>query len=134
MTQRTTRSIRFTTVLATVGALTLGACGSDGDSGGSSEAFCDSLLAINEASDDISDDDGLALLRTAADDAPSEISQQMEEFVDLFEELLSFDQENATEEQITEFTERAENFDETSADIEAFATENCPNLPDDFFD
>ena len=118
--------------LATSGTLALAACG--GGSGRSStEAFCDDLLAVNEASDDISDEDGLALLQAAADSAPSEISREMDGFVEMFEQVLAFDVAAATDEEMAEFTNSAPDFEESTTKIEEFATENCPDLPADFF-
>jgi len=133
MRRRTSRPIRLAIGLTTCATLALAACG--GDSGeGSTEAFCDDLLAINEAGDDISDEEGLALLQSAADSAPSEISSEMDGFVEMFEQLLAFDVAAATDEEMAEFTNSAPDFEESNTKIEEFATENCPDLPADFFE
>jgi len=137
MRQRTPPPIRLAIGLATCATLAFAACGGDSDGGsdgGSTEAFCDDLLAINEASDDISDEDGLALLQSAADSAPSEISSEMDGFVEMFEQLLAFDAAAATDEELAEFTASAPDFEESTTKIEEFATENCPDLPADFFE
>ena len=133
MRQRASRPIRLAMGLAASGTLALAACGGD-SGGGSTEAFCDDLLAVNEASDDISDEDGLALLQAAADSAPSEISSEMEGFVEMFEQLLAFDVAAATDEEMAEFTNSAPDFEESTTKIQEFATENCPDLPADFFE
>jgi len=123
----------FAIGLTTCATLALAACG--GDSGGdSTEAFCDDLLAINEASDGMSDEDSVALFQAAADSAPNEISSEMGQFVDLLEQLLAFDEETATDEELTELADSAADLDESSTKIDAFATENCPDLPADFFE
>ena len=132
MRQRASRPIRLAMGLAASGTLALAACGGD-SGGGSTEAFCDDLLAVNEASDDISDEDGLALLQAAADSAPSEISSEMDEFVAMFEQVLAFDVAAATDEEMAEFTNSAPDFEKSTTKIEEFATENCPDLPADFF-
>ena len=133
MRRRTSPPIRLAIGLTTCATLALAACG--GDSGGrSTDAFCDDLLAINEADDDISDEDGLALLQSAADSAPSEISSEMDGFVEMFEQLLAFDAAAATDEELAEFTANAPDFEESTTKIEEFATDNCPDLPADFFE
>jgi hypothetical protein len=53
--------------------------------------------------------------------------------VDAFEQLLSFDAEAASEEQMGEFLEIAAGVDEASTRVEEFAAENCPDLPADVF-
>jgi hypothetical protein len=135
MRRQTSRPIRLALGLAACTTLALAACGgdSDGDSEGGTEAFCADLLALNEAPDDISDDEGVALLQTAADSAPDEISSEMNEFVDQFERLLAFDEAAATDEELAEFAASMANFDESTTKIEEFAKANCPDLPDDFF-
>ena len=131
MRRRTSPPIRLTIGLTTCATLALAACGGD-SGGGSTEAFCDDLLAI--ASDDISDEDSVALFQAAADSAPSEISSEMGQFVDLLERLLAFDEETATDEEMTALADSAADLDESGTKIEAFAAENCPDLPADFFE
>jgi len=121
-------------VLAASGALSLTACGGDSDSSASTEAFCDDLLAINQASEDISDEDALDLIQGAEDSAPSEISEEMSVFVSWLEQGLTFDAATASEEDLAGFDDMATDFEKSLAEIEAFAKENCTNLPDDFFD
>jgi len=135
MRRRTSPPIRLAIGLTTCATLALAACGGDsgGDSGGT-EAFCDDLLAINEASDGMSDEDSVALFQAAADSAPNEISSEMGQFVDLLEQLLAFDEETATDAEMTSLADSAAALDASSTKIDAFATENCPDLPADFFE
>jgi hypothetical protein len=148
MRQPTSRPLRLAIALAASGALALTACGSDSDSdsdssssaesrsgassSGSPEAFCVDLLAISEAPDDLDNEAGLALLQAAAASAPSEISDDMNQLTDSFELLLSFD-EDATDDEMAEFSERAEAIEAASLKIEDYARDNCPDLPADFF-
>ena len=135
MRQRTSQPIRLAIGLTTCATLALAACGGDsgGDSGGgNTEAFCDDLLAI--ASDGMSDEDSVALFQAAADSAPNEISSEMGQFVDLLEQLLAFDEETATDAEMTSLADSAAALDASSTKIDAFATENCPDLPADFFE
>jgi hypothetical protein len=136
MYSRTPRPTRLVLALAAGGALVLGACGSDGDGGGggSTEAFCEQITQLAESSDDTTDEQNLAALQGVADAAPSEISDEMDELVSAFEELQSFDPEAASEEQLAEFLEIANGLDEASSTIEAFALENCPDIPTDLFE
>ena len=135
MRRRTSQPVRLAIGLTTCATLALAACGGDsgGDSGGgSTEAFCDDLLAIT--SDDFSDEDSVALFQAAADSAPSEISSEMGQYVDLLERLLTFDEETATDEEMTSLADSIADLDESGTKIEAFAAENCPDLPADLFE
>ena len=58
----------------------------------------------------------------------------MNELVDGFEQLQSFDAEAASEEEMGEFLAVAGSLDEASTAVEEFALENCPDLPADLFD
>jgi hypothetical protein len=136
MRQRTSRPIRLAMGLATSATLVLAACGSDSDSSdssGSTEAFCDDVLAIGDLGEDTTEEDGLAAFRTAADSAPSEISDEMNQFVDLLVRLQEFGEE-PTEEDIADITEVSAELEELSLKVEEFSKENCPDLPADFFD
>ena len=79
------------------------------------------------------EEENLAALQSLADAAPSEISDEMNELVDGFEQLQSFDPEAASDEEMTEFLAIAGSLDEASTAIEEFALENCPDLPADLF-
>ena len=131
---RRRRSRATTLALAASTTLALVACGSDdGGGGGSTEAFCDEIEALAATGDDMSDAENLAALQSVADAAPGEIADDMDELVDAFERLQSFDPEAASEEEMADFMDLAADLDEPSARIEEFAMENCPDLPDDFF-
>ena len=139
MRRRTSPPIRLAIGLTTCATLALAACGGDsvGDSGGrSTEAFCDDLLALTSdgASDGVSDEDSVALFQAAADSAPNEISSEMGQYVDLLERLLTFDEETATEEEMTSLADSIADLDQSGTKIEAFAAENCPDLPADLFE
>jgi hypothetical protein len=128
------RSHRPWLALAAGAVLTLAACGSDdGGAGGSTGAFCDEMASLAASGDDTSDAENLAALQSVADAAPSEISDEMDQLVDAFEKLQSFDPEAASEEEMADFMALASDLDEPSARIEEYAKENCPDLPDDFF-
>jgi hypothetical protein len=57
----------------------------------------------------------------------------MDQLVEAFEQLQSFDPEAATEDEIAEFVAIAEGLDEAGATVEDFTRDNCPDLPADFF-
>jgi imidazolonepropionase-like amidohydrolase len=144
MRPRTTRPIRRATGLIAAVALALAACGSDGDAGGgddeaggvsssSTEAFCEAIQALAESSDDTSGSERLASLQSVADAAPDEISSEMDELVAGFEQVLSFDPEAASEEEMTDFLAMADGLDGAGTAVEEFALENCPDLPADVF-
>jgi hypothetical protein len=135
MRRRAPRPIRLAVGLAAVSALTLASCGSDGDGDASStEAFCEMITALSDSGDDTTDDEGLlAEFRSIADVAPEEISDEMDQLVEAFEQLQSFDPEAATEDEIAEFVAIAEGLDEAGATVEEFTRDNCPDLPADFF-
>ena len=133
MRERTTRPTRRATGLVATAALVLAACGSDDDAGGNTDAFCEEIQALAESSDDTSEAESLAALQSVADAAPDEISGAMNELVAGFEQLLSFDPEAASEEEMTDFLAIAGGLDEASTAVEEFALENCPGLPADVF-
>jgi hypothetical protein len=131
-----TRTIRLGFTLAVGALLTLTACGDDdgaGGGGGSTEAFCEEITAVAESDDEGSQEANLAAIQAVADAAPSEIADEMNQLVDAFEQLQSFDPQAASEEQMAEFLEIAEGVEETSEAIEEYAIENCPDLPADLF-
>ncbi len=124
------RSTRLSAVLA-VAALSLAACADDDASGGDdAEAFCTALAELADAPDG-SDEENLALLREVGETAPSEIGDEWDALVDGFETLQNLDA--ATEEDIADFEEVLADFDAANVAVEAYAIENCPNLPPEFF-
>jgi hypothetical protein len=133
MRLRASRTTRLATCLAAGAALTLAACGSDDGGGGSTEAFCEEMTALAESGDNTTEEQDLAALRSAAEAAPGEISDEMDELVEGLEQLQSFDADAASEEEMTEFLAIAGSLDEASTTVEQFAKENCPDLPADFF-
>lgn len=140
MRPRAPRPTRVLIGLAACGALALAACGSDGDSdsGGASggndvEAFCAALFETTEADLDTTEEEDLEILRSIAAAAPGEVSDAMDTLVDTFEQLLGFDFENASEEEMAEFEQLLPTFEEATATVESYASDNCPDLPEDFF-
>lgn len=128
----TLRATRRLIGVSTVGLLSLAACGSD-DAGGSDEAFCTKLAAAAEADADMTDEESLALFKSLAASAPGAISEDFDTMVDLFTEFRDFDAANATADQMAEFEATMTDFSQASDNIEAYATENCPDLPDSVF-
>jgi hypothetical protein len=135
MHPRTPPSIRRATGLIAATALVMAACGSDSDGGGGdgTGAFCEEIQALAESSDDTSEAESLAALQSVADAAPDEISSEMNQLVAGFEQLLSFDPEAASEEEMTDFLAMADGLDEASTAVEEYALANCPDLPADVF-
>jgi hypothetical protein len=124
------RSRRVGVVLA-VGALSLAACGDDDTSGGDdAEAFCTALADLADAPDG-GDEANLALLREVGETAPSDISDEWDALVEGFETLQNLDA--ATEDDIADFEEVLADFDAANVAVEAYAIENCPDLPPEFF-
>ena len=126
--------------MAIGGTLALTACGggdSGDDGGGSSgrntEAFCDEIVALAESADDATSDQLLASTRAVADVAPDEISDEMDQLVDGFEQLQAFDPRTASDEEMGRFVAMADELEVASAAIEDFATEHCSDLPADLF-
>ncbi len=138
-----THATRVALCLAAGATLTLVACGSDGGGGGggddegggnaSTEAFCEKISELAEPGDATTEDEDLAAIQAVADAAPSEISSEMDDLVNGFELLRTFDVEAASEEEMADFLAIADGLDEASTKVEEFATENCPGLPADFF-
>jgi len=124
--------MRLVVCIAAGGALTFAACGG-GDGGGDTEAFCEEIVRVSESGTDTTAAEDLAALQALADVAPSEISDQMDELVSVFEQVQSFDAEAASEEEMLDFMELAGSIEETGVEVEEFALENCPDLPDDIF-
>jgi hypothetical protein len=139
MRSRPARSTRILIALTACGSLALAACGSDGDSGGDSgggddvEAFCAALAESAESDLDTTEEEDLEQLQAIADAAPGEVSDAMDTLVDIFEQLQSIDFETATEDELAEFEELLPTFEEATAEVEDYARDNCPDLPDDFF-
>jgi hypothetical protein len=142
MRSRPARSTRILIALTACGSLALAACGSDGDgdSGGGSggggddvEAFCAALAESAESDLDTTEEEDLEQLQAIADSAPGEVSDAMDTLVDIFEQLQAIDFETATEDELAEFEELLPTFEEATAEVESYARDNCPDLPDDFF-
>jgi hypothetical protein len=134
MRSRVPRPPRILIGLASCVALALAACGSDGDSGGDDvEAFCDALAETTESDPDTTAAGDLEQLQAIADAAPSEVSDAMDTLVDIFEQLDAVDFENATEDELAEFEALLPTFEDATAEVESYARDNCPDLPDDFF-
>jgi len=122
--------------LTATAAFALAACGSDGDSsggGGSTDAFCEEMGVLAESGTDTTEAEDLAALQAVASAAPSEISDEVNQLVDAFQQLQAFDPESASEDEMADFLELASSIDEAGAAVEDFAKENCPDLPADFF-
>ena len=119
------------------GMLTLAACGSEegggGSGSGSTDAFCEEFTTFANFGDESTDERDLDALKATADAAPDEISDEMDQLVEAFERLRSFNPEAASEEELAEFLAIAEGLEEASATVEEFTMENCPDLPADFF-
>jgi hypothetical protein len=119
-----------------VGLLALGACGSDSDSNGdavSSEEFCDKLGELTAGDDnDTTSDDLKADLQNLADIAPDGVSDDMQAFVDLFNEMdaLSADQ---SEEAAAQITDMMDEIGELTSRLDSWSNENCPDLPENIF-
>jgi hypothetical protein len=133
MRQRARRPIRRAIGLTAGAALVLAACGSDSGGGTSTEAFCENMSAIAESGDDTTEEQDLAALQAVADVAPSEISDDMDQLLDVYEQLQAFDPEASSEEEMGEFLAIVGQLDEPATKVEEFAMENCPDLPADFF-
>jgi hypothetical protein len=134
MHRSTARPFRLAVVLAAGAALALTACGDDdGGGGGSTEAFCDELESFAAGTGDPEDPTFIADFRALADTAPSDISTEMDQMLEVFEAIEELPDEPASEEEMTEMLELAESIEEPIAAVEEFATENCPDLPASVF-
>ena len=133
MRQRTSRPIRLAIVLSAGTALSLAGCGSDSGGGGSTDAFCEEVTAIAASDADTTEEQDLAALQAIAASAPSEISDEMNQLVEAFEELQAFDAEAASDDEMADFLALAASIEEVGTAVEAFATENCPDLPAEVF-
>jgi hypothetical protein len=132
--RRPTRPIRCSIALAAATTLALAACGSDGGGGGgSTEAFCEEIGSLADSDVETTEAQDLAALQAVAAAAPSDISDEMNQLVDAFEQVQSFDAETASEDDMTDFLALAGDIDAASTAVEEFASENCPDLPADFF-
>jgi hypothetical protein len=134
MRQRTSRPIRLAIVLSAGTALSLAGCGSDsGGGGGSTDAFCEEVTALAASDADTTEEQDLAALQAVAASAPGEISDEMNQLVEAFEELQAFDAEAASDDEMADFLALAASIEEVGTAVEAFATENCPDLPAEVF-
>ncbi len=133
MGRETSRRRRPTIALVALGALALTACGSDDSAAGSTEAFCDGINTLADSGDATDEGQDLATFRSIAEVAPEEISDEMDQLVEAFERLQTFDPQTATEDEMAEFLTLAEGLDGASTTVEEFARDNCPDLPTGFF-
>jgi len=126
-------NVRTIVAGALLGSLVLAACGGDDDdsASGSTEEFCS--LVATELPDDATDADVLANIEEIAAAAPSEISDEVNEVATAFGTLQAIDLETADEETLAEFEILLARLDELGPDLEAWATENCPDVPPGFF-
>jgi hypothetical protein len=122
----------FACCIAAGAALASSACGGDGG-GGDLEAFCEQIEILAEPGTDTTEAENLAALRAVSAVAPSEVSDQMNELVRVFEQVQSFDPETATENEMIDFLSLADGVEQAGADVEAYAIENCPGLPAGIF-
>lgn len=128
----TPRSIRLSAVLAVV-AVTISACGDDdGSENTDATQFCAGLADLADTPDG-GDEANVAVLREIGATAPSEISDEWDALVDGFEALQTADLESATEDDLADFEETLADFEAANVAVEAFALENCPELPPQFF-
>jgi hypothetical protein len=140
MRQRTPLPIRSALALAATTVLTLAACSDDSGGGGgsggggSTEAFCEQIEALAGSTEETTEEQDIASFRALAEAAPSEISDEMNDLVEIFEQLQAFDLEAAADDEMEDFFALASDLEDTSAEIEDFAVENCPDLPGDLFD
>ena len=133
---RASRPIRLAVGLAAAGMLALAACGSEeggGNGSGSTDAFCEAFTVFADFGDEGTDERDLDALKATADAAPDEISDEMDQVVEAFERLRSFNPEAASEEEVAEMLTIAEGLEDASVKVEEFTMENCPDLPADFF-
>jgi hypothetical protein len=121
--------------VAAAGALIVSACGGDDDDGGggNADAFCEEIAKLAESGGDTTEEEDLAALQAVADAAPSEISDEMEELLDGFEQLQAFDPETSSEDEVADFLAIADSLDQAGIAVEEYAVENCPDLPADLF-
>ncbi len=117
--------------LSVAGLLTLGACGSDGGGNGgaaSTEAFCAQLGEVSAG-------DGSSIatdLQSLAEAAPDAISDDMQAFANLFNEMdaLSTD---TSDEAAAQLAGKMGEFGDLTGRLDAWSNENCPDLPTNVF-
>lgn len=115
----------FLVVLA-LAALGLAACGDSDEE--SADAFCSTLLEVSD--DFLNDDfDAVAGFQAIADAAPGEIKSDAQNMADKWQEFFDFTDEQKAQENV----EWNESMDASADAVEVFATNNCSNLPADFF-
>ena len=133
MRTRRSRLIHLLAGVSLCAVVTLSACGSDSGSGsGSTDAFCDEIVALSESEDE-GDEANLAALQSLADAAPGEISGDMDTLIDAFSVLQATDLETASEDELADLEATVAELDDASANVETFAEDNCPDLPADIF-
>lgn len=154
----TLRNRRWWVAPLLAGALALTACGSDddadatpadapsddadaaseseGDADADAAAESDSpgggdfCAALADYTADVNDDPiaDVAELEQLADVAPSEIADDMQSLAELSAQIYDFDEMTASEEEIAEFEAVLAEFEPVSARLDAWTTENCPDL------
>lgn len=118
--------IRTTATVIGAAALVLAACGGDDADGGDSERFCELIAA--PMSEDDTEDDLAEDLDALVDAAPGEIADEMQRLSELFAELQAFDFAAATDDEIADVEAVLEEFEPLSADVEAWALDNCDGV------
>ena len=98
--------------------------GSGGGGGGSTEEFCDKARDYEEefADADPSDEEAIDALRDLADSAPSDISDDMNGLIDLFEQMAEAGEDP---EALAELSEQAEDMTAASERITTFMEDEC---------
>ncbi len=120
--------------LCTTGLLLFTACGDD-NSSGSAEEFCSVLVETQDIEFEGADDAGEVVsdLQRLVDAAPSEIKDDVKLVVDAFTALSEIDPLEASPEEVAELDEQFAGTEAAGDRIEAWALENCENLPEDVF-
>lgn len=121
------RAVAALTIAAMV---PLGACGSDSESSGVDNAeFCARLGELAAGGDgDTTSDDLEADLQQLADNAPDDVADDMQSFVDLFVEM-----DALSEDQADELSAMMDEFSDLTSQLDNWSNENCPDLPENVF-
>jgi len=117
-----------------VGLLALSACGSDGDANGGGgdaatvEEFCSEVgkVAAGDGSSAAAD------LQSLAESAPDAISDDMQAFANLFNEMdaLSTD---GSDEAAAKLADKMGEYTDLTGRLDTWSNENCPDLPENVF-
>lgn len=114
---------RFLALLA-VAALVAVACGDDDGGGGAAAGFCDRISEHEEAltvlseADEVDFNEGLAIFRDIASEAPDEIREDMTVFVEALEALASEDPEALQSLDV-------QRLEEASTNLERYVNQEC---------